>query len=61
MPNLTDKDLNCIEQLLKEEKRIIEKSTDYSTMTSDAIIRAVCEKSAAQHKNYYETILSNLN
>lgn len=61
MPNLTQKDLYCINKLLEEEKRAISKYTDYAKSTDDAILRSILEQSAAQHKNFYETVFSNLN
>lgn len=60
MPNLTEKDMYCIEKLLTEEKRLISKYKDYASATDDATIRTVLEQSAAQHKNFYETVFSVL-
>lgn len=60
MPKITKQDIYCIEKILLEEKRLIEKYSEYAKLTDDAIIRGTLEQGAAQHKNFYETVFSVL-
>lgn len=60
MPDITQKELEAIEQQLKVMAVIIEKYKLFASQTSDAQLKASCEKLVAEHQNHCNSLLKLL-
>ena len=60
MPNLTQKELSALEDVLNQEQLLIKKFRNYAAQTQDTQIRATAEQMAGQHKQHYDTLMGYL-
>ncbi|MBC8570782.1 spore coat protein [Zongyangia hominis] len=60
MAQLSEKELNMLEDQLGYEEVLAKKYKAYAQATSDPQIKAKCEQIAAAHLNHYEKLAKNL-
>ncbi len=60
MEAITTAELKALEDQLNCEQLLIKKYKAYAHSAQDPQIKTVCEQTASQHKNHYDTLLSHL-
>ena len=58
--NLTEKELNAIEDQLENEKLLIDKYRSFAVLCSDPELRKKCAGMAGKHQEHYERLLEFL-
>lgn len=61
MPGLTQKELDFIEEQLRQEELMMHKFSMYAQLCSDPQLRQKCQQVAARHQNHYLRLLNHLN
>lgn len=61
MPNLTEKELGQLTELLIHEQELVKKCKHYAGMCQDPQLQTKCQQAAALHQNHYNTLLGQLN
>lgn len=60
MADLTNKELDAIQDQLTMEKLMIQKYKIYSQTASDPQIKTKCEQIAAKHQEHYDKLMNKL-
>lgn len=60
MPNLTEKELTFITDLMSAEQLAVKKLKHCAGLCADPQLRTKCEQAAARHQNHYNTLLNQL-
>ncbi len=60
MPNLTQKELFMIEDLLSGEELMMEKFGLYAEETDDTQVKSLCEEIQKIHQKHYNTLIGQL-
>lgn len=60
MPELTERELSCINEHLKYEQMCIRKYSLYARICSDPQIKTKCEQIAAKHQNHFTRLFNQL-
>lgn len=60
MSNLTQRELNSIEERLAEEQLMVRKFKMYSKICTDPQLQQKCEQVAARHQEHYLRLLNTL-
>lgn len=61
MPNLTEKELTLLTDLMSAEQNLVKKYKHYATLCADPQLVTKCEQAAAMEQNHYNTLLNQLN